>query len=92
MYEEILKENKPFRVVERQFRSEKFRVYAAEIRKSLAKSMEAKRFLYNPFFSTPFNHYENKIYLEKKKKTLTCQTMKFQFHPDLYQLNSGKST
>ena len=70
IYEEILKEDKPFRVTERHFKSDRFIIYASEIRKRLSRSLCLKRFLYNPFFGTPYGYYENKIYLEKKEKNL----------------------
>ena len=70
MYEEILKEDKPFRVTERQFRSDRFKIYAAEIQKRLSRSLSLKRFLYNPFFSTPYDSYKNKIYLETGRSSI----------------------
>ena len=65
LYNEILTTNKPHRVVEKQFRGERFRIYAAEIRKKLSSSFCGKRYYYNPWFSQPFSHPDIDVYLEK---------------------------
>ena len=61
----ILTENYQTTVKEKQFKIEKFQIFASEIEKKCSNNLDNKRYFFNSYFSLPYGHSDIEKYESK---------------------------
>ena len=65
MFYKTLTQDQRGSVLEKQFKIDKFQIFASEVSKKCSNSYDNKRYYFNQYFSLPYNHSDIKVYEDK---------------------------
>ena len=68
MFYKTLTQDQRGSVIEKQFKIDKFQIFASEVSKKCSNSYDNKRYYFNQYFSLPYNHSDIKVYEDKLER------------------------